>query len=445
MSRYVPSDALFVDLYQLTMAQAYLRSGHTAEATFSLFVRHLPPDRGYLLFAGLEDVLRYLEELCFSEEDREYLRGTGQFGGDFIDYLGGFRFTGGVRAMAEGTPFFANEPVIEVTAPVIEGQIVETYLINQVNMQSLFATKAARVVQAAGGAAVVDFASRRTHGTDAGNKFARSSYIGGFSGTSNVGAGARYGIPTVGTMAHSFVTSFDSELDAFRAYADAFPDSTTLLVDTYDTARGVECAVTVAHEMEARGSRLAAIRLDSGDLDALSRMARRMLDDAGLSQVQILASGGLDEFSIERLTQGGAPIDSYGVGTLAGVSADAPWSDAVYKQVAYAGRAVAKTSAGKATLPGAKQVWRKFDGDGRLAGDYLTSNDAVAPAPAAVPLLQDVMRAGTPTGETPSLDQVRERARMELARLPDSALALSGPTSCPVTVSDELEDWTLPG
>lgn len=170
-----------------------------------------------------------------------------------------------------------------------------------------------------------------------------------------------------------------------------------------------------------------------------------MLDDAGLSQVQILASGGLDEFSIERLTQGGAPIDSYGVGTLAGVSADAPWSDAVYKQVAYAGRAVAKTSAGKATLPGAKQVWRKFDGDGRLAGDYLTSNDAVAPAPAAVPLLQEVMRAGTPTGETPSLDQVRERARMELARLPDSALALSGPTSCPVTVSDELEDWTLPG
>jgi len=439
MSRFDPFDALYIDLYQLTMAQAYLRSGHTAEATFSLFVRNLPPDRGYLLFAGLEDVLRYLERLRFTSQDLDYLRSTGQFGDYFIECLAGFRFTGSVRAMDEGTAFFANEPVIEVTAPVIEGQIVETFLINQVNMASLFATKAARVVKAAGGAGVADFAARRTHGTDAGNKFARSSFIGGFVGTSNVGAGARYGIPTIGTMAHSFITSFDSELAAFRAYADAFPDSTTLLVDTYDTVKGVKAAITVANELGSRGSRLVGIRLDSGDMDSLSRIARQMLDDASLHYVQIVTSGGLDEFSIEALVNGGAPIGAYGVGTLAGVSADAPWSDAVYKQVTYDGRPVAKFSPGKATFPGPKQVWRCLDeGDERVAHDHLTSADADSPESNAITLLHQVMRDGAVIGKLPSLGQVRDRARLELGRLPESVLHLSGPASIQVSVSDEL-------
>ncbi|MDP6822140.1 MAG: nicotinate phosphoribosyltransferase [Dehalococcoidia bacterium] len=441
MPRYEPSDALYVDLYQLTMAQAYLRSGHTDEATFSLFVRTLPPDRGYLLFAGLEDVLRYLEKLRFTPGDLDYLRSAGQFGDDLIDYLAGIRFTGSVRAMAEGTPFFANEPVIEVTAPVIESQLVETFLINQVNMQSLFATKAARVVQAADGAGVADFASRRTHGTDAGNKFARASYLGGFIGTSNVGAGALYGIPTIGTMAHSFITSFGTEIAAFRAYASAFPDSTTLLVDTYDTGKGIEAAITVAHEMESRGRRMAGIRLDSGDLGALSRIARQMLDDAGLSYVQIVASGGLDEFSIAALAKAGAPIGAYGVGTKAGVSADAPWSDAAYKQVTYAGKPVAKFSSGKATFPGAKQVWRCFDeGDEKVSHDHLTSAIADAPERNAVPLLSEVMRDGKRISELPPLEQVRERVRVELGRLPASGLALSGPTEFQVFVSGELAD-----
>ena len=446
MSRYEPSDALYVDLYQLTMAQAYLRSGRTAEATFSLFVRNLPPDRGFLLFAGLDDVVDYLANLRFTPQDLDYLRSTGQFGDDFIEYLAGFRFTGSVRAMDEGTAFFANEPVIEVTAPVIEGQIVETFLINQVNMASLFATKAARVVKAAGGAGVVDFAARRTHGTDAGNKFARASYIGGFVGTSNVGAGARYGIPTIGTMAHSFITSFDNELAAFRAYADTFPDSTTLLVDTYDTVEGVAAAITVAHELESRGSRLVGIRLDSGDLDSLSRTARQMLDDASFGDVQIVASGGLDEFSIEALVANGAPIGAYGVGTLAGVSADAPWSDAAYKQVTYDGDPVAKFSPGKATFPGPKQVWRCFDeGDGRVAHDHLTSADAESPEPNAMTLLHEVMRDGAVIGDLPSLEQVRDRARLELGRLPESVLKLVGPTPVQVRVSDELADSARPG
>ena len=439
MTRFDPSHALYVDLYQLTMAQAYLRAGQTAEATFSLFVRNLPPDRGFLLFTGLEDVLRYLEEMRFTYGDLDYLRSTGQFSDDFIEYLAKFRFTGSVRAMHEGTAFFANEPIIEVTAPVIEGQIVETFLINQVNMASLFATKAARVVKAANGTGVADFAARRTHGTDAGNKFARSSYIGGFVGTSNVGAGARYGISTIGTMAHSFITSFDSELTAFRAYADTFPDSTTLLVDTYDTVNGIEAAVTVAHELESRGSRLAGIRLDSGDLDSLSRIARRMLDDASLGYVQIVVSGGLDEFSIDALAKGGAPIDAYGVGTLAGVSADAPWSDAAYKQVTYDGRPVAKFSPGKATFPGPKQVWRCFDeSNGIVAHDHLTSADADSPEPNATMLLHVVMRNGAVTGDLLSLGQVRDRARVELGRLPESVLELARPTSVPVKVSDQL-------
>ncbi len=442
MSQYAPSGALFTDLYQLTMAQAYLRSGQTDVATFSLFVRNLPSNRGYLLFAGLENLIDYLENLRFTDEDINYLRSTKQFGEDFIEYLSGFNFAGNVRAMDEGTPFFANEPVVEVTAPVIQGQIVETYLLNQVNMQSLFTSKAARIVHAAGGADVVDFASRRAHGTDAANKFARASYIGGFAGTSNVRAGALYGLPTIGTMAHAFITSFNSEIDAFRAYAEAFPDTTTLLVDTYDTLKGVDAAITVAHELESKGHRLVGVRLDSGDLSKLASITRGMLDDAGLPFVQIVASGGLDEFSIDSLVKNGAPINAYGVGTKAGVSADAPWSDAVYKQVAYSGNYVAKLGMGKATLPGPKQVWRCYKKDDhKILHDHLTSADAQPPESNATPLLREMLRNGNRLGSAPSLESVRERVRYEISRLPESTRNLSGPDTVSAVVSDGLTSW----
>ena len=316
--------ALFTDLYQLTMAQAYWQSGVTAQATFSLYFRTYPPDRAYFVLAGVTDVLEYLEGLTVSDQDIDYLRSLGLFDREFVKFLLGLRFTGTVRAMSEGSIFFAGEPVLEVTAPVIEAQIVETYLINQINLQSILATKSARVVTAARGRTVVDFAARRTHGVDAATKQARVSYMVGFVGTSNVLAGGLYGIPVFGTMAHSFVQSFHHEGDAFRAYAKSFPDKTTLLVDTYDTLEGVRKAISVARDLGRRGHALVSLRLDSGDLAELSAGARRLLDGAGLKDVQVFASGGLDEFEVEGLLEAGAPIDGFGVGTRVGVSADAP-------------------------------------------------------------------------------------------------------------------------
>ena len=269
--------ALFTDLYELTMAQGYFRQGMSSQATFSLFVRPSRAKRPYLVSAGLEDTLRYLEDFSFSPGAIDYLRSTGTFSGDFLDYLGGLRFTGRVRAIPEGRLYFHNEPALEITAPIIEAQIIETLVINQVNLQSLIATKAARCVWAGAGRALVDFSLRRAHGVDAGMKAARSSYMVGFVSTSNVLAGRAYGLPIAGTMAHSFVTSFEREIDAFRAYAGSFPDDTVLLLDTYDTVAAAAKAAQVGREMEARGHRLRAVRLDSGDLAALSRAVRRVL------------------------------------------------------------------------------------------------------------------------------------------------------------------------
>ena len=367
--------ALFTDLYELTMAQAYWQSAVTARATFSLFFRNYPPHRAYFVLAGLEDALEYLERLRFTGEEIEHLRSAKQFDHAFLDYLGRLRFTGSLRAMAEGSLFFVNEPVLEVTAPVIEAQIVETLLLNQVSFQSLLATKASRVVQAARGRTVVDFAARRAHGTDAALKMARVSYMAGFAGTSSVLAGQRYGIPTFGTMAHSFVTTFPHETDAFRAYARSFPDASTFLVDTYDTLEGVRNAIQVAQEMGRQGHRLRSIRLDSGDLLDLSRKSRALLDEAGLREVEIFASGGLDELELEALLAAGAPIDGFGVGTKAGVSADAPWVDSVYKLVEYDGQPVLKLSPDKGTLPDAKQVYRHYGPQGEYLRDVISLAD----------------------------------------------------------------------
>ena len=398
---------LFADLYELTMAQAYFRHSMFAPATFSLFIREYPPNRGYLVAAGLEDVLDFLEAMKFGPSSIAYLKSTGIFTDDFLDYLGAVRFTGSVRAIPEGRLFFANEPVLEVTGPIIEAQIAETFIINQINLQTLLATKAARCVWACQGRTVSDFASRRTHGTDAALKMARCSYIGGFESTSNVLAAKMYGIPPAGTMAHSFISSFPSESDAFNAYSETFPNRTILLLDTYDTIGGARKAVETAKNLEKVGSRLVAVRLDSGDYDSLSRQVRQILDEADLAYVRILASGGLDEYELERLVAGGAPIDLFGVGTKAGVSADAPWTDMAYKLVCYDGRPVMKLSTDKESPPGAKQVFRMRDGDGNWSRDVVAlSDEKVAGADG---LLCKVMDEGRRAAASPTLEEIRGR------------------------------------
>ena len=431
---------LFADLYELTMAQAYFRHGMFAPATFSLFIREYPPNRGYLVAAGLEDALDFLEAMKFGPSSIAYLKSTGIFTDDFLDYLGAVRFTGSVRAIPEGRLFFANEPVLEVTGPIIEAQIAETFIINQINLQTLLATKAARCVWACQGRTVSDFASRRTHGIDAALKMARCSYIGGFESTSNVLAAKMYGIPPAGTMAHSFISSFPSESDAFNAYSETFPNRTILLLDTYDTIGGARKAVETAKNLEKVGSRLVAVRLDSGDYDSLSRQVRQILDEADLRYVRILASGGLDEYELERLVAGGAPIDLFGVGTKAGVSADAPWTDMAYKLVCYDGRPVMKLSTDKESPPGAKQVFRMRDSDGDWSRDVVAlSDEKIAGADG---LLCTVMHEGRRVAASPTLDEIRDRFNQDWPSLDSRFKALVGPPRFPVQVSPKLQRLT---
>lgn len=412
---------LLVDLYQLTMGESYLAEGLSErEATFSLFFRSLPAGWGYLLAAGLEDALRYLEELRFSDDDLAYLEGAALFSTAFLERLRSFRFSGSVRAVSEGTAVFPGEPLLEVTAPILEAQIAETMVLNELHLQTLVASKAARSVAAAGGRTLVDFSLRRTHGGEAGLKVARASYLAGFDATSNVLAGRRYGIPLAGTMAHSYVQSFEDELEAFRAFARAYPDDAILLVDTYDTLEGARLAVAVARELEEKGHRLRGVRLDSGDLVELSRRVRNLLDRAGFADATIFASGGLDEAEITRLVEAGAAIDGFGVGTKMGVSADAPFLDLVYKLVETDGRPVLKLSPGKATLPGRKQVWR-IRRDGLAVHDVLGLADSGGDGE---PLLREVMRDGRATWSEPLVES-RERARRERESLPDGVRALA--------------------
>ncbi len=428
--------ALFTDLYELTMAQAFWQRGMDARATFSLFFRSLPPNRGYLVAAGAEECLDELASLRFTTEDLARLDDLRLFDPRFLDALGDLRFTGDARCVQEGEIVFANEPIIEVTAPIIEAQIVETYLLNRVGFQTLLATKAARTVHAAGGRAVVDFGARRAHGLDAADALARLSYLVGFDGTSNVHAGTRHGIPLRGTMAHSFVMSFDSETEAFRAYAESFPDAATLLVDTYDPAEGVDAAIGAARDLRRRGSELRAVRIDSGNLADLSVIARRRLDDAGFTKVEVFVSGGLDESAIERLLREGAPIDGFGVGTSLAVSADAPAPETAYKLVEYAGRPVMKLSESKISLPGAKQVFRHFDG-GMMAGDLIGLASEPAPV-GAEPLLQAAVREGERVAPAPSLAELRDRFRERFATLPDRFKRLDAPPSYSVEVGRPL-------
>ena len=430
------SRALFTDLYELTMAQAFRQRGMDARATFSLFFRSLPPNRAYLVAAGVEECLDELASLRFTPEDLMRLDHLRLFDPRFLDALGDLRFTGDARCVEEGEIVFANEPIIEVTAPIVEAQIVETHLLNRVGFQTLLATKAARTVHAAGGRAVVDFGARRAHGLDAADALARVAYLAGFDGTSNVHAGARHGIPLRGTMAHSFVMSFDSESEAFRAYAESFPDSATLLIDTYDAVEGVGAAIKAAHDLRRRGSELRAVRIDSGDLAVLSSLARQRLDDAGFPAVEIFVSGGLNEAAIERLLGDGAPIDGFGIGTSLAVSSDAPAPETAYKLVEYAGRPVMKLSESKVSLPGAKQVFRHFDG-GMMAGDIIGL--ASEPGPnGASPLLRATVREGERVGPPAGLADLRERFRERFATLPDRFKQLDAPPGYPVEVSRPL-------
>jgi nicotinate phosphoribosyltransferase len=416
--------AIFTDLYEITMAASYFREGMRGPATFSLFVRKLPPGRAFLVAAGLEDALNYLRDFRFSDAAVEYLRSLGRFDPDFLDFLRGLRFTGEVHAVPEGTVVFQDEPLVEVTAPIIEAQLVETAVLNLCHFQTLLASKAARAVLAARGRPVVEFGLRRTHGLDAGMKAARCAFIAGAAMSSNVLAGLAYGIPPTGTMAHSYVTAFPHEIDAFRAFARAFPAHTILLLDTYDTVAAARKAVEVAREMEARGQRLAGVRLDSGDIVALSKAVRRVLDRARLPYVRIFVSGGLDEEMIEGWLRAGAPLDAFGVGTRMDVSADAPYLDMAYKLVEYDGRGVIKTSPGKATWPSPKQVYRFLKPNGRFAGDLVALREEPPPHGEAELLLREVMKGGRLLAPHPPLAAVREYCLAQLQALPDEVKRL---------------------
>jgi len=405
--------SLLTDQYELTMLQAYWRERMHDGAVFSLFARRLPEGRNFLLACGLEDVLRYLENLRFDEDDLDHLSTFDEFSEGFLDWLADFRFTGDVYAVPEGTPVFPEEPLLEIEAPLPEAQIAETFAMNQIHLQTVLASKAARVVRAAGDRSVVDFGLRRMHGTDAGLKAARAFHVAGLTATSNVLAGRVYGVPVTGTMAHSYVQAHDSEMDAFRSFAELYP-GTILLVDTYDTLEGVERVVELAREMGEDFS-VRGVRLDSGDLGELAKASRRILDEAGLGEVSIFASGGLDEYEIRRLLDDDAPIDGFGVGTGMGVSRDAPALDIAYKLTAYAGRGRLKLSPGKRILPGRKQVFREEE-DGEAVRDVLGRHDEDLPGR---PLLRRVMAEGRRTDAgRGSLEEARRRARRELDRLP---------------------------
>jgi nicotinate phosphoribosyltransferase len=427
--------ALFTDLYEMTMIQAYWLLGMREEAVFSLYSRRLPARRNFLLACGLDDALHYLETLRFSPDALAYLATLPHFRPDFLAWLEEFRFSGAVYAVPEGTPLFGEEPLLEVVAPIAEAQLAETYLMNQVQLQTVLASKAVRVVRAARGRRVVDFGLRRTQGTDAGLKAARAYYIAGIDATSNLLAGELYGIPVAGTMAHSFVQAFDREVDAFRAFARIYP-GTTLLVDTYDTIEGVRRVVEVVRELGPE-YRVNAVRLNSGDVAALALRAREILDAAGLTEVEIFASGGLDEDEIARLVSCGAPIDAFGVGTALAVSKDAPALDIAYKLTSYAGQGRTKLSAGKRILPGRKQIFRVEEG-GRGVRDILARHDETHPGR---PLLRQVMAGGRrlASGEE-DLAAARARARTEIALLPERVQEndLADPPY-PVEVSPALE------
>jgi nicotinate phosphoribosyltransferase len=407
-------------------------------ASFEMSVRNLPAGRNFLLAAGLELLLDFLENLRFTVEERDWLRGSGLFRPAFVDSLKDFRFTGDVHALPEGTVFFADEPLVRVTAPLAEAQLVESRLINLLQFSVLIASKAARAVLAAPQKTLVDFGLRRAHGAEAGLLAARASYLAGFAGTATVLAGKQFGIPLYGTMAHSFVLAHDNETEAFERFARANPDNAVLLLDTFDALAAAEKVVTLAPKLRSQGIRLKGVRLDSGDLADQARRVRRTLDAGGLRDVAIFASGNLDEYSLRDLLAAGAPIDGFGIGTRLDVSADAPYLECAYKLQEYAGRPRRKRSLGKATWPGCRQVYRVFDGD-RMCQDVVTLADELQ---SGQPLLQQVMADGRRLGPPPNLAGIRQHAAVNLAQLSESLRGLDD-VAYDVRISDGLKQLTL--
>jgi nicotinate phosphoribosyltransferase len=428
---------LTTDLYELNMVQAYLDRGENKEAVFEFFVRKLPARRGFLLAAGLEDALDFLETIKFSDEEIDWLRRSGRFRDNLIDYLKSFRFTGDVHAIPEGRVCFANEPLLRITAPLPQAQLVESRLINILHYQTLIASKAARMVLAAPGKVLSDFGLRTAHGAEAGLYSARASYIAGFAGAANVLAGARYGIPVVGTMAHSYVQTHDNEMQAFEDFARARPEGVILLIDTYDTEAGARKVVDLYPGLKADGIAIRGVRIDSGDLIAMSKKVRRIFDEAGLKDVIILASGGVNEDVLQLMMEEKAPIDGFGIGVSLDVSTDAPALDCAYKLQEYAGAPRRKRSEGKATWPGRKQVWRSYDTDGRMCGDILSVDTDTHPGDTVI---EQVMRAGKRVAKAETLAQIRERAAAELARLPEPLRRLEPGYDYPVTITKALKD-----
>ena len=429
-------NALATDLYELTMAAAYFENMEVGEATFELFVRNLPKNRSYLIAAGLEQVVEYLRNLRFEKDHIDYLRKHPSFKGideGFFRYLRELRFTGDVWAIPEGTVFFANEPLLRVTAPIIEAQIIETYLLSTINFETLIATKASRVVQSARGRDVVEFGARRAHGPEAALLAARSSYIGGCEGSSNVLAGFKFGIPTYGTMAHSFVMNYETEEEAFNRFCKAFPSNPAILLDTYDTIRAAQKVIPLKPSL---------VRLDSGDRYELSVKVRKILDNAGLNQTKIFVSGDLNEFIIDDLTSRGAPINAFGVGTELVTSRDEPALQGIYKIVETRRNGElsfrVKTSEGKRTLPGAKQVYRNYSPSGEVNEDVL----ALArenPTPFGEPLLVEILRRGKLVYNLPDLGDIRERAVRNVSRLPAEFRDLNNSQPPPVVLSQTLQ------
>jgi nicotinate phosphoribosyltransferase len=431
---------LLTDLYQLTMLQAYFAQRMNDIAVFEFFVRRLPRHRNFLMAAGLEQVLQFLEDLHFTGEELDWVRKSGRFSRDFPDQLAKLRFTGDVHAMPEGTLFFADEPILRVTAPIAQAQLVESRIINLLHFQTLVASKAVRVVSAAPGKLLVDFGMRRAHGAEAALFAARASYIAGFDGTSHVLAGAEFGIPTFGTMAHSFIEAHDSEELAFERFAHAQPENVTLLIDTYDTEAAARKVAQLAPRLKRAGITVKAVRIDSGDLALHAHNVRRVLDDAGLKEIGIFSSGSLDEHALRNLLSQGAPIDGFGVGTSMVTSADAPYLDCAYKLQEYAGRARRKRSEGKATWPGRKQVYRTYDASGVMTGDVLTLETDPQPGEA---LILPMMRNGKRVQAPETLEDIRRRAAEQLQRLPHRLRELEDAPPYPVTVAPALRELAV--
>lgn len=434
------NSVLLTDLYQLTMLQTYHSGRMNEPAVFELFIRRLPAERGFLLAAGLEQALDFLENLQFTAEELDWLDRSGRFSPDFVASLETFRFTGEVHALPEGTVFFANEPILRVIAPLPQAQLVESRLINLIHYQTLIASKAARCVLAAPGKLLVDFGMRRAHGAEAALLSARADYLAGFAGTATVLAGLRFGIPLYGTMAHSLIQAYDSEMDAFEGFAAAQPNNVVLLIDTYDIEAAAHKVVTLAPRLSAHGITVRGVRIDSGDIAEHARRVRPILDAGGLSQAILFGSGDLDEYRLRELLAVDAPLDGFGVGTRLDASTDAPTLEMVYKLQEYAGKPRRKRSEGKATWPGRKQVYRQSGEDGVFTGDCLGLEAHPQPGQ---PLLQAVMRDGQRLAPPESLDTIRQRVRHQLAALPSALRSnQTAPLPYAVDIAPELRQLT---